>query len=257
MLRLTDISHHYGQTPVLDRVSLELPKGRVICLVGPSGCGKTTLLHIAAGLFPPSGGEVTNHFRRIAVVFQEPRLLPWRNTRDNIAFGLKAHGVVRAERRGIAERLGARLGLDEALDRYPHQLSGGMRQRAALGRALAVEPELLLLDEPFSALDVGLRRDLQNLFLELIAERGLAALFVTHDLTEAVRIGDEVMVLTPAPGRVVEHWQQSRSAPQRDPVYVYETVAHLLRVPAVADAFHVAARGERVFIPRRPYAEPS
>ncbi len=237
MLTLSDITHSYGQTQVLGRISLELPPGRVISVVGPSGCGKTTLLHIAAGLIAPNGGQVSNRFRRLAVMFQEPRLLPWRTTLDNLAFGLKAQGVAQAERHAAARRIGAHLGLAEALGAYPHQLSGGMRQRAALGRALAVEPELLLLDEPFSALNIGLRRDLQTLLLDLIAERRLAALFVTHDLAEAVRIGDELLVLSPAPAYVVQHWRQARPASDRDAVYIHETIAQLLRMPPVAAAF--------------------
>ncbi|HYF76528.1 MAG TPA: ATP-binding cassette domain-containing protein [Symbiobacteriaceae bacterium] len=204
MLKLKSVSHDYGQGAVLADVTLELAPGRVLALTGPSGCGKSTLLHMAAGLLTPGAGEVENTFRRTACVFQEPRLLPWRTARANIAFGLKALGMAGAERRSRAEALAARLGLADAIAKYPHQLSGGMRQRVALGRALAVEPDLLLLDEPFGALDAGRRAELQEMLLGLLRERGLAALLVTHDVAEAERLGDELVVLSGAPGRVLE-----------------------------------------------------
>jgi NitT/TauT family transport system ATP-binding protein len=210
MLTLEAVSHSFGQGPVLEGVSLTLAPGQVLAITGPSGCGKTTLLHIAAGLLRPSQGSVTNTFTRSAYVFQEPRLLPWRTARQNLAFGLKAMGVAPAERRAAAERLAARLGLEGALDRYPHQLSGGMRQRVALGRALAVDPDLILLDEPFGALDSARRKSMQDLLLGLLAERGAAALFVTHDLSEAERVGDELLVLSPAPGRILTRSSTNR-----------------------------------------------
>jgi len=230
MLTLTAICHDYGTGLVLDRVSLTLEPGSVVALTGPSGCGKTTLLNIAAGLLEPSGGSVESGFLRAAYVFQEPRLLPWRTALDNIAFGLKALGVPAAERRNKARTLGYRMGLDDtALRQYPHQLSGGMRQRVSLGRALAVEPDLLLLDEPFSALDRSRRAELQELLLGLIAERRLAALFVTHDLAEAVRMGDELVMLSPAPSRVSDRFRPDRPPAERDDLYVYETLSALLR----------------------------
>ena len=237
MLELIRIQHLYGQSLVLDDVSLRLPPGRMLCLAGPSGCGKTTLLHIAAGLASPTSGTVVNRFQRTACVFQEPRLLPWQNALENMAFGLKAAGVPAERRRQVAATLAERLGLREAMDKYPHQLSGGMQQRVALGRALAVKPDLLLLDEPFSALDVGRRRELQNVVLSLLSERRLAAVFVSHDLAEAVRMADELAVMSPSPGRVVYAWQQTKPARERDDVYVYEAVSTLLREPRVAACF--------------------
>jgi len=237
MLHLTDIQHQYGQTVVLDRVSLTVTPGQVVALTGPSGCGKTTLLHIAAHLLTSSAGRVENQFRQTAFMFQEPRLLPWRTALDNIAFGLKARRMRRRERHEIARTVAERLGLAAACAQYPHQLSGGMRQRVALGRALAIDADLLLMDEPFSALDIGLRRELQNLVLRLLAERGLAALVVSHDLTEAVRLCDELLVLSPSPGRVVYRWQQQRPPAERSDSYLYTTVAALVREPTVAASF--------------------
>lgn len=243
MLTLTAITHHYGSTPVLEQVSLRVKPGQVVVLTGPSGCGKTTLLHIAAGLVAPCAGVVENHFRQTAYIFQEPRLLPWRTTLDNIAFGLKARGMPKAERHHVAQALAEQLGLAEAHAKYPHQLSGGMRQRVALGRALAIDADMLLMDEPFSALDVGLRRELQDLLLRLLAERGLAALFVSHDLAEAVRLGDELLVLSRAPGRIVHRWRQDCPPTGRDAGYVYATVAALVREPAVAASFGLRSGG--------------
>jgi NitT/TauT family transport system ATP-binding protein len=237
MLQLTDIQHRYGQTVVLDRVSLTVTPGQVVALTGPSGCGKTTLLHIAAHLLTSSAGRVENQFRQTAFMFQEPRLLPWHTALDNIAFGLKARGMRRRERHEIAATIAERLGLAAARTQYPHQLSGGMRQRVALGRALAIDADLLLMDEPFSALDIGLRRELQNLVLRLLAERGLAALVVSHDLTEAVRLCDELLVLSPSPGRVVYRWQQQQPPAERSDSYLYATVAALVREPPVAASF--------------------
>ncbi len=241
MLRLQNVSYSYIRTLVLQGVSLVLPPRRVLYIVGPSGCGKTTLLNIAAGLLAPTSGAVENQFQQRAYVFQEPRLLPWRTTRQNIAFGLKARGVGRDRRHQIAEQLAAQLDLSDALDKYPDQLSGGMQQRAAIGRALAIEPDLLLLDEPFSALDVGLRHELQSLVLDLLTTRHLSALFVTHDLVEAVRMGDELLILSPAPGTVVHHWRQERAPAAREPAYLYETVSNLMRVPSVVQAFNLSA----------------
>lgn len=240
MLRWENINHSFGLTDVLENINLHVEKGRVLSLVGPSGCGKSTLLNIAADLLEPSEGVVINSFERLAIVFQEHRLLPWRRALDNIAYGLKARGVSRNERHQEARRLGHRMGLDDDdLTKFPHELSGGMRQRVSLARALAVQPDLLLLDEPFTALDVGLRRDLQDLVIGLISEHQLSGVFVTHDLSEAVRLSDEIVVLAPDPGRVVHRKQIELPASERDETYVFQAVAELMQVPAVDAAFRV------------------
>lgn len=237
MLRLESIGHVYGQERTLDAIDLTVSPGESVCLVGPSGCGKTTLLRIAAGLVASSEGRIRDDFRRSTVVFQEPRLLPWRRLLDNIALGLKAMGVPRRERLARARALADELGLAERHDHFPHQLSGGMQQRVALARALAVDADLLLLDEPFSALDVGLRSEAQTLLLGLLARRGIASLLVTHDLTEALRLGHRVVVLSPSPGRIVHEQRIERPFIERDTAFLYEAAGALLRQPAVAESF--------------------
>ncbi|HBQ36172.1 MAG TPA: hypothetical protein DD729_04945 [Rhodobacteraceae bacterium] len=240
MLRWENISHRFGLNDVLEDIDIVLEKGKVISLVGPSGCGKSTLLNIAAGLFDPSQGELVNGFERLAIVFQDHRLLPWRRAVDNIAYGLKARGIAKNERHKIAGKLALRMGLDDDdLSKFPHELSGGMRQRVSLARALAVEPDLLLLDEPFSALDVGLRRDLQDLVVSLIAEHGLSGVFVTHDLSEALRLSDEIVVMAPDPGRIVYRQQIALPVVQRDETYVFQAVGELMQVSAVDAAFRI------------------
>ncbi len=251
MLCWKNITHDYGSGPVLADLSLSVRAGEVVTLAGRSGCGKTSLLQMAAGLLHPSTGRVVNEFARTACVFQEPRLLPWRRALDNIAFGLKALGRGRAERLTAARTLAGRMGLQPAdLAKFPHQLSGGMRQRVSLARALAVAPDLLLLDEPFSALDVGLRRELQNLVLELIVERGLAAVFVTHDPAEAVRVSHRIVVLAPGPGRVVYETPISRDFAARDADFIHAAAAALLDAPEVGAAFANGNTGKGVSAPQ-------
>ena len=165
-LLLQNMRHSYALTEVLGGVGLALSPGGVLALVGPSGCGKTTLLHLCAGLLDVQEGRLDNAFVNPALMFQQPRLLPWQTTADNIALGLRAQGVARFAARERAHTMGAVLGLDaEALAAYPHQLSGGMQSRAALARALVLEPDLLLMDEPFAALDIGLKAQLHRLLL--------------------------------------------------------------------------------------------
>lgn len=240
MLAWHHINHAFGLTDILEDVSIRLEKGRVLSLVGPSGCGKSTLLNMAADLLEPLEGTVENSFERMAIVFQEHRLLPWRRAIDNISYGLKARGMGRRERHAIARKLILRMGLrTDDLTKFPHELSGGMRQRVALARALAIEPDLLLLDEPFSALDVGLKRDLQDLVASLITDYQLSAVFVTHDLAEAMRFSHEIVVLAPAPGRIVYRHTIDTPYDERDDAFIFQAVGHLMQIPAVDSAFRV------------------
>ncbi len=237
-LHVAGVGHVYGLQVVLEDIAFELPAGRIVALVGPSGCGKTTLLHLCAGLLVLQQGRIDNGFARSATMFQQPRLLPWLSTRDNIALGLKAQGVPRAQRHWMADEVAQTLGLDAAaLDRYPAALSGGMQSRAALARALVLAPDLLLMDEPFGALDIGLKSHLHRLLLERQARDGIAVLMITHDLMEAVRLADTVLVMATDPGRIVHRHLLPAPALLRDEAEVYAGTAELLRVPAVRAAF--------------------
>lgn len=203
-LRLERVGHSFLGRPVFENIDLTLDAGEVVALIGPSGCGKTTLLQIAAGLVEPMRGRVRRDYNRHAVVFQEPRLLPWMTARDNIAYGLRAAGAERRARIAAAERRAAEVGLHLIdLDKYPAELSGGMRQRAAVARALAVDPDIVFFDEPFTAVDVGLKRVLQDLVIEAAARDRFSALFVTHDLSEAVRVAHRLVALSGDAGGLV------------------------------------------------------
>jgi NitT/TauT family transport system ATP-binding protein len=201
------LGHDFGQAPVLADVGFEVAPHELLCVVGPSGCGKTTLLRIIAGLLEPAlgtvrieGDLVTGPSPRTAMVFQHFGLFPWKSVRANIAYGLANRGRHDPER---VESLMGTMGLTDAGDRYPRQLSGGMRQRVGLARALAVEPEVLLMDEPFGSLDAITREQLQEELLR-IWERDAAVtgVFITHDIDEAILLGDRVIALEANPGRV-------------------------------------------------------
>ena len=203
-LAFENVRFAYNGVPVLDGIDLTVATGAVTALMGPSGCGKSTLIAIAAGLLEPASGQVRHAHGRAAVMFQDPLLLPWRTTLANVAFALKADRLDASERRERARAVLATLGLTgEDIRKYPRQLSGGMRQRVALARALVVEPDLLLLDEPFSGLDVDLARQMLALVRTVVDQRGVSALVVTHDLGEAAGFAEQVFQLSPCPARVV------------------------------------------------------
>ena len=193
----------------LDGFSLAVDPGEVVALIGPNGCGKSTFLRVAAGLLRPERGSVTLDDEpidgpdpRVGLVFQEPRLLPWRSVADNITYPLELAGWPRAERDTRLATLLDLVGLSEAAGVRPSQLSGGMRQRAAIARALALEPEVLLLDEPFSALDALTRERFNLEFLALWERTATTIVIVTHSIPEAILLADRVVVMTPRPGRV-------------------------------------------------------
>ncbi|MCK0164411.1 ATP-binding cassette domain-containing protein [Marinobacter sp. S6332] len=237
MMELRNASLQLGPNRILEGINFSVQPGESVCLVGPSGCGKTSLLRLAAGLVDISGGAVENRFACTAAVFQEPRLLPWRRMLDNIALGLKARGVPRKERLEIARELADSVGLEDKYTLFPHELSGGMQQRVALARALAVGADLLLLDEPFSALDVGLRNEAQELVQRLVVDRGIASLLVTHDLTEALRLAHRVVVISGSPGHIVYEHRVDEPFASRTQSWLYEAAAHLLRQPVVNESF--------------------
>ena len=193
----------------IENVSLDVLRGEFLCVVGPSGCGKSTLIAAIAGFLKPVAGSITMDGRAIegpgadrGVVFQEYALLPWKTVLDNVALGLKIRGVARQARTEVARRFLDLVGLAQAAGKYPHQLSGGMRQRAAVARTLANEPEIMLMDEPFAAVDAQSRMVLQEELLRLWEQLGITVLFVTHSVDEAVFLGDRVVVMAPTPGRI-------------------------------------------------------
>ncbi len=198
-----------GPVQALNDVDLDAPTGELTTLLGPSGCGKTTLLKIIAGLLRPATGTVSVNGRPVdgpgperAFVFQDFALLPWANVIRNVAFGLELRGVPTAEREAVAEKYIAEIGLVGFERKYPHELSIGMRQRVGLARALAVKADVLLMDEPFSAIDEQTRRKLQEDMLRLVAMERRTFVFVTHSIEEAVYLSDRIVLLSPRPGRV-------------------------------------------------------
>jgi NitT/TauT family transport system ATP-binding protein len=211
-LVVTDVGKDF-LIPVIDRVSFTVEAGEFVCLLGPNGCGKTTLLRIIGGLEPATRGVVSldgdpivagTHQHRIGVVFQEDRLLPWMPLRDNVALVLRPLGLAPRERVRVADRYLGLCGLRGFEDYYPSRVSGGMRQRAAIARALAIEPDLLLMDEPFGALDAQNRRIMQYEVRRIWRETGRTILFVTHAIEEAVAIGTTLVMLSARPSRIRE-----------------------------------------------------
>jgi NitT/TauT family transport system ATP-binding protein len=214
-IAVRSLSKHYttrdGRLPALERISFGVSEGDFIAVVGPSGCGKSTLLKILAGLLPPTAGEaslrgtpITGPRRDIGVVFQSPVLFPWRTVLDNVLLPVDVQNLGRARYTAAALELLALVGLDGFDRRYPWELSGGMQQRVALTRALIHDPAMLLMDEPFGALD-AMTREHMNLELQRIwLERKKTVLFITHSIPEAVFLADRVLVMSPRPGRILE-----------------------------------------------------
>ncbi len=204
---LQSVSKRHGRHLALDAVSLEIPVGSFCVIVGPSGCGKTTLLRILAGLDTPSEGRIeiadpAPGQPSNSMVFQGDSLFPWMTVWENAAYGLRMRGVAEDEVTAVVTRFLDKTGLMAARDRYPHQLSGGMRQRASIARAFANDPDILLMDEPFSALDEQNKTLLQQELLRIWEETRKTVVFITHSVDEAVTLGDQIVVMTAGPGRI-------------------------------------------------------
>jgi NitT/TauT family transport system ATP-binding protein len=229
MLEIEKVGHSYAGHTALRDVNLQVADGELLSIVGPSGCGKSTLLRCIAGLIQPgegrvvlSGEEVTDVPHNLAVVFQDysRSLLPWLSVRDNVALPLRKRGMPKDMRRSAAMDALATVGLRDAAQKYPWQLSGGMQQRVSIARALAYRPELLLMDEPFGSVDAQTREDLEDLVLQVRGE-GMTILLVTHDIDESVYVGDRVAVLSRAPGTVIADLQVNLP-PKRDQITTRE-----------------------------------
>jgi NitT/TauT family transport system ATP-binding protein len=218
--------HGKSVMTALDNVSLEMSKGEFVCILGASGCGKSTLLSLIAGLDKPTSGTIEIADGRPAVMFQEPALLPWLTVRRNVELPLRIHKVDADQRNLTVNRLLSMVGLIDFAEHRPHQLSGGMRQRAALARALAQESDLLLMDEPFAALDAITRDQLHDDLNRIWQETGKTVIFVTHNVREAVRLGDRVVLMTPRPGRVAQIWDVEIERPRELDSFEVSGLAH-------------------------------
>jgi ABC-type nitrate/sulfonate/bicarbonate transport system ATPase subunit len=233
-----NVTHVFGKdkkaTPALAGVDLTVDPGEFVCLVGSSGCGKTTLLKLIGGFFTPTGGSVEINGSPVAgpgrdrgMVFQAPTLFPWLTVRGNVEIGPKLNGVSKEERRALSDRYLEMVGLSDVADQRPYELSGGMQQRCAIARALANDPAIILMDEPFGALDALTRERLQQELKLIWAATGKSIVFVTHSVQEAVFLSTRVVVLSPRPGRVV--YNQQIQLPRQT-----ESVSEALLMPEFA-----------------------
>jgi len=221
-LTLEAIHHHYGDLAVLDDISLHIPAGRIVCIIGPSGCGKSTLLRLIGGLERPDKGRIlqigapqADSLNPLTYIFQDFALLPWRTVRGNVSLVLEDHGLGAAASSAIIDDVLARTKLADFANALPRQLSGGMKQRVAIARALAVNPAVLLMDEPLSALDAQTRELLIDDLVALWSRQQFTGVYVTHNLAEAVRLGHSIVVLSRRPGRIREVIEVDQPLEQR------------------------------------------
>ena len=239
-LKVEELTFSFGYDTILENLNFEINEGEVVSIVGPSGGGKTTLLRLCAGLLDRQEGKIENSFETQAIAFQDPRLLPWKNMIDNISFGLKAMGVSTKEREEQAREIALKFDLEESdFDKFPKELSGGMSQRVSFARALVTKPKLLFLDEPFSALDIGLKRELQDHVMELIANKEITIFFITHDIMEAIRLSGKMLLLAPDPGRIVKEFHFDVPQSARTDEYVYSETAKILSDRDIIETFEL------------------
>ena len=240
-LRVENLAFSFGFKEILKDINFTLEKGKVVSIVGPSGGGKTTLLHLCAKLLTLEEGKIRNSFKSSSFAFQEARLLPWKNVIDNISLGLKAKNVKKQKADELSKNIALKFGLQiDDFEKFPKDLSGGMKQRVSFARALVLNPSLLFLDEPFSALDIGLKKELQSLLIEEINTNQLSILFITHDLMEAIKLSDEILVLKAEPvGHIVKSFKIDTPREKRDDSFVYEQTAKLLNDEYIINTFEL------------------
>jgi len=226
-----NISHSFNaKNYIIKNISFTLKKGKIISLLGSSGCGKTTILQISANLLKQTSGTITNSFKSSAFVFQEPRLLPWQNVIQNISLSLKESKLTPIEIEQKAKKMALLLGLkEEDLKKYPKDLSGGMKQRVSFARALVIEPSLLFLDEPFSALDIKIKQELYQILITKVKNENLSILFITHDLMESVILSDEILVIKSQKNgsKIVKNHNFNVNFNKRDNKFIYEKMLML------------------------------
>lgn len=211
MISLRDVSKTYGVVTVLDKVNFEVKRGEFLVLLGASGCGKSTLINLIAGFISPNTGRITVNSKPVTgitsacgMVFQQYALFPWRTVQENVEFGLKMRGMPKSERAPIAHKYIEMVGLKHAADKYPHALSGGMKQRVSIARVLANDPDVMLFDEPFAALDAMTRQVLQDQLLNIYEQSGKTIVFITHSIDEALTLSTRIAIMGGRPGRIVQ-----------------------------------------------------
>jgi NitT/TauT family transport system ATP-binding protein len=241
-LKVSELNFYFGFTQILKNISFELKENQIISIVGPSGGGKTTLLKLCASLLDVTEGEITNSFSSSAFTFQDARLLPWKTVLENIMLPIVVKvGYKKAYNEAC--KIALRFGLENKdFTKYPKDLSGGMRQRVNFARALITKPKLLFLDEPFSALDIGLKRELQDFVLQSSKEFGTSVLFITHDLMEAIRLSDEILLLKSDPGEILKAYKIDTPKENRDDSFIFSKTKEFLDDNDVINTFEIKMR---------------
>lgn len=241
-LKVEELNFYFGFTQILKDINFELNENKIISIVGPSGGGKTTLLKLCAGLLDVTEGTITNNFGSSSFAFQDARLLPWKNVIENIMLPIIAKLDFKKAYLKACD-IALRFGLEEKdFKKYPKDLSGGMKQRVNFARALICEPKLLFLDEPFSALDIGLKKELQDFVLENSKIFGTSVLFITHDLMEAIRLSDEILLLKSDPGEILKTYKIEYPKELRDDNFVFSKTKEFLDDKDVIKTFEIKVR---------------
>ncbi len=240
-LKVSELNFYFGFTQILNNINFKLQAGEVISIVGPSGGGKTTLLKLCSNLLDVTEGKITNSFTSSAFAFQDARLLPWKTVVENIMLPIITTKKYQTAYKEACE-IALRFGLEEKdFIKYPKDLSGGMKQRVNFARALITKPRLLFLDEPFSALDIGLKRELQDFVLKSCEEFDTSVLFITHDLMEAIRLSDRILLLKSDPGEIIKTYTIDEEKNKRDDKFIFDKTQDFLNDCDVINTFEIKA----------------